>query len=151
MATRSTYSDILPVRLLQAQTISSSALNTGDVDTQGFDSVQIVVDFGDIAEMGASPEGAAQIAVLLEHANDDGTGSAGTYAAVATGDVDSDGAHTVASGVVTTPTSDLVPVRFSYIGSGRFVRVTLTPTSLATGGPVGIWALKGHAHRTPVS
>jgi len=151
MATRSTYSDILPVRLLQAQTISSSALNTGDVDTQSFDSMQIVVDFGDIAEMGASPEGAAQIAVLLEHANDDGTGSAGTYTAVAASDVDSDGAHTVSAGVVTTPTSDLVPVRFNYIGSRRFIRVTLTPTGLTSGGPVGVWALKGHAHQTPVS
>jgi len=151
MTTRSTYSDVLPVRLLQAQTISSSALNTGDVDTQSFDSVQVMVDFGDIAEMGASPEGAAQIAVLLEHADDDGTGAAGAYAAVASTDVDTDGALTVSSGVVSTPTTDTALVRFSYIGSKRFVRVTLTPTGLSTGGPVGVWALKGHAHRTPVA
>ena len=151
MATRSTYSDILPVRLLQAQTISSAALNTGDIDTQGFESFQVMVDFGDIAEMGASPEGAAQIAVLLEHADDDGTGSPGAYANAAAGDVDSDGAHTMISGVVTTPTSDLAPVRFSYIGARRFIRVTLTPTGLTTGGPVGVWALKGHAHRAPVA
>ena len=151
MATRSTYSDILPVRLLQAQTISAAALNTGDVDTQSFDSVQVMVDFGEIAEMGASPEGAAQIAIKLEHADDDGTGAAGAYANVAVSDVDSDGTHTVVAGVVTTPTSDLAPVRFSYIGSRRFIRVTLTPTGLATGGPVGVWALKSHAHQTPVA
>ncbi len=151
MATRSTYSDVLPVRLLQAQTILSSALNTGDVDTRGFESIQVMVDFGDIAEMGASPEGAAQIAVLLEHADDDGTGSAGSYANVAASDVDSDGAHTVSAGVVTMSTSDLAPVRFSYVGDRRFIRVTLTPTGLTSGGPVGVWALKGHAHRTPVS
>ena len=151
MATRSTYSDALPVRMLQAQTITGSALNTGDVDTQGFDSVQIFVDFGDIAEMGASPEGGAQIAILLEHADDDGTGSAGTYAAVADTDFDTNGALTPSSGVISTPTSDLVLVRFSYIGSKRFIRVTLTPTGLSTGGPVGVWGVKGHGHLTPVS
>ncbi len=151
MATRSTYADVLPVRLLQAQTITGSALNTGDVDLQGFDSIQFFVDFGDIAEMGASPEGGAQIEIKVEDADDDGTGSAGAYGNADSVDIDSNGDLTVSSGVVSNPTSDAALVRFSYIGSKRFVRVTLTPTGLSTGGPVGIWAMKAHPHRAPVS
>lgn len=151
MPERSTYSGLLPVRLLQAQTITGSALNTGDVDLKGYDSIQVMVDFGDIAEMGASPEGGAQIAILLEHANDDGTGSAGTYANAETIDIDSNNTYTVASGVVTTPVDDRNVIRFSYLGSRRFIRVTLTPTGLSTGGAVGVWGLKSHAHIEPVS
>ena len=110
MATRSIHDTVRAKRVLQMQTISGSALNSGDVDTRGFESVMFLVDFGDIVEMGASPIGAAQIAIKLEHADDDGSGSPGSYAAVATGDVDG---HTPDSqGVVATPTSDLDEVTF---------------------------------------
>jgi hypothetical protein len=38
-----------------------------------------------------------------------------------------------------------------YVGSRRFVRVTLTPSGLGSGGPVGIVLIQGHAHLTPVT
>ena len=50
MATRSIHDTIRYRRELQIATITGSALNTGDVDTQGFDSVMFVVDFGDDRE-----------------------------------------------------------------------------------------------------
>lgn len=149
MATRSIHDTLRAKRVLQMQTISAAALNSGDVDTRGFESAMFLVDFGNIDEMGASPQGAAQIAIKLEHADDDGSGNPGSYAAAAAGDVD--GLTPDAQGVVATPTSDLNEVTFGYIGSKRFLRVTLTPTGLANGGPVGVWMLNSHAHLSPVT
>ena len=149
MATRDNYSNVLPVRALQMQTITGSALNTGDVDTQGFDSAQFVVDYGDIDELGASPVGAAKIDIKLEHAADDGTGAAGAYSEVTL--VEVIGPTSVTAGVVATVTTDTALSRFGYRGGKRFVRVTLTPTGLTNGGPVGVWLLKAHAHQAPVN
>lgn len=143
------HNNVLPVRALQAQTISGSALATGDLDLQGFQSAAVVVDFGDIDEMGASPVGGAQIAIKLEHADDDGTGSAGVYANVALADVL--GPTSVSAGVVSTVTTDAALVRFGYVGGKRFIKVTLTPTGLTNGGPVVVSLLKGHPRHGPVS
>lgn len=145
---RDLYNNVLPVRALQIQTIAAGALNTGDVDLQGFESAQLVVEFGDIDEMGASPVGGAQIDVKLEHADDDGTGSAGAYADVVLSDVV--GPASVAAGVVASPTTDTALVRFGYVGGKRFIRVTLTPSGLSNGGPVGVLVLQGHPHHAPV-
>lgn len=143
------HNNIDVVRAIQAQTITGSALVSGDLDLQNCAACKLVVDFGDIAEMGASPEGAAQIAIKLEHADDDGTGAAGTYANVTANDVV--GPASVAAGVVSTPVSDLVPVEFGYVGMKRFIRVTLTPTGLATGGPVVVHLLKGMLKDKPAT
>ena len=142
------YNNVLPTRALQIQTITGSPLNTGDVDLAGYYSAQVVVDFGDIDEMGTSPVGSAKIDIKLEHADDDGTGAAGAYANVAAADIDG---LTPSSGVVATVTTDANEVVFGYVGSRRFVRVTLTPTALTIGGPVGVWAMDGHAHLAPVT
>ncbi len=148
MATRSIHDTVRFKRVLQVQTISGSAINTGDVDTRGFDSVMFGVDFGDIDEMGSSPVGGAKIDILVEHAADDGTGAADTYANVGTDDIDG---LTPSSGIVASPTTDANEVTFGYLGSKRFVRVTLTPTGLTNGGPAGVWMINGHAHLTPVT
>lgn len=148
MATRSIHDTIRVSRVLQAQTISGSALNTGDIDTRGFDSVMFMVDFGDIDEMGASPVGGAKIDILVEHADDDGTGSAGIYSNVAANDIDG---LAPSNGIVASPTTDANEITFGYVGSKRFVKITLTPTGLTNGGPIGVWLVNGHAHLTPVT
>ena len=142
------YHNVLPTRALQIQTITSSALNTGDVDLAGYYAAQVVVDFGDIDEMGASPVGAAKIDIKLEHADDDGTGAAGAYANVALADVI--GPTSVSSGVVASPTTDAAVARFGYVGGKRFIKVTLTPTGLTNGGPVGVWVEKSRPRHAPV-
>jgi len=141
------YHNVLPTRALTIQTITDTALVSGDIDLKGFEAVQVLVDFGDIAEMGASPVGNAAIAVKLEHADDDGSGAPAAYAEVS--DADVVGPAGVSAGVVATTSSDLVPIRFGYVGGKRFIKVTLTPTDLATGGPVGIWVEKAHARHAP--
>lgn len=151
MTMRDLHSNVAPVQALAAQTINqgTGALVSSDVDLAGFNAAQIVVHYGAIDEMGASPQGAAQIAIKLEHADDDGTGSPDTYAPVTLADVT--GVASVAGGVVATVTSDLAPTGFGYLGDKRFVRVTLTPTGLTNGGPVGVIVNKGHPRHAPAA
>ena len=151
MTMRDLHSNLAPVQALAAQTINqgTGALTTGNVDLAGFNGVQVVVHYGNIDEMGASPQGGAQIAVKLEHADDDGTGSPGAYADVALADVV--GPASVTAGVVATVTSDLAATGVGYVGDKRFIRVTLTPTGLTNGGPAGVIVNKGHARHAPAS
>ena len=80
MATRSIHDTIRFSRVLRIVTINSAGspneFSSGDVDLRGFDSAMFGVDFGDIDEMGASPVGAASVDVRVEHAADDGSGTA---------------------------------------------------------------------------
>ncbi len=142
-------SNLAPVQALVAQTINqaSGALVSGDVDLAGFNAAQIVVHFGDIVEMGVPPIGSAQIAVKLEHADDDGSGVPGTYANVT--DADVSGVSGIAAGIVASPTNDLVPVTLGYLGGKRFIRATLTPTALTVGGPAGVIVNRGHPRHAP--
>lgn len=144
-------SNVAPVQALVAGTINqgTGALVSGNVDLAGFNAAQIVVHFGVITEMGASPTGAARIDVKLEHADDDGTGAPAAYAEVT--DADVTGTAGVAAGVIATPSSDLAPVTAGYVGDKRFIRATLTPTGLTVGGPVGVIVNKGHPRHAPAA
>ena len=144
---RDLYSRTLAAQSLRPVAITSSAKDSGNVDLFGFEGALVVVSFGDIDEMGASPVGGAQIAVKAEHADDDGTGSAGSYTNAAAADIVG---LTPSSGIVATVTTDVSPVQFSYVGGKRFLKVTLTPTSLTNGGPVAITIVKnGARHQSP--
>ena len=153
MATRSIHDTVRFSRVLRIVTINSAGspneFTTGDIDTRGYDSAMFGVDFGDIDEMGGSPVGAASVDVRVEHAADDGSGAAGTYAVVAAADID--GLTPDSAGIVASPTTDASEVTWGYIGSKRFVRVTLIANNLPNGGPAGIWLIQGHAHQSPVT
>ncbi len=144
-------SNLTPVQALPAQTINQAggALVSGTVDLAGFNAAQIVVHYGNIDEMGASPQGAAQIAVKLEHADDNGSGAPGAFVEATGADVTGVGA--VAAGVVATAISDLAPTTAGYVGDRRFLRATLTPTGLTNGGPVGVLVVKGHPRHAPAA
>ena len=146
---RDLHNNLVPTRAIQVQTITGSALVSGNLDLAGFEAAEVMIDFGDIDEMGSSPQGGAQIAIKLEHADDDGSGSPGSYAEVALTDVL--GPSAVASGVVSTVTNDATLVRFGYVGGKRFLRLTLTPSGLTNGGPVGGWLLNGRPRHAPAS
>ena len=53
--------------------------------------------------------------------------------------------------MVATATSDLAPTSVGYVGDKRFIRVTLTPTGLTNGGPVGVIVNKGHPRHAPAN
>jgi hypothetical protein len=150
MTTRSTHDKLGAIRAVRPQVITQGggAIVGAEVDMRGFDSCQFVCDFGDIDEIGASPVGTAQLALLFETAPDDGTGSAGAFVAVADAEIDTD--ETVGSGIIAI-TTDTAIVRAGIIANDRFARLTMTPTGLTNGGPVAAVAVMGHAHLTPTS
>ena len=151
MTMRDLHNNVAPAQALPAQTINqgTGALNTGTVDLSGFNGAQVVVHYGEIVEMGASPIGGAQIAIKLEHADDDGSGAPAAFTDATAADVT--GVAAVTAGVVATATSDLVPTSFGYVGDKLYIRVTLTPTGLTSGGPVGVIVNKGYPRHAPAA
>jgi hypothetical protein len=151
MTMRDLHYNVAPVQALPAQTITQAigALNTGAVDLGGFSGAQVVVHYGEITEMGASPVGGAQIAIKMEHADDNGSGAPGPFTQATAADVT--GVASVTAGVVATATSDLVPTSFGYVGDKRYIRVTLAPTGLTAGGPVGVIVNKGYPRHAPAA
>jgi hypothetical protein len=150
MTTRSIHDTVRVSQPGFIQTISSSNIAFAGIDTRAFDAALFAIVFGDIDEMGGSPVGAAQIDLHVEHAPDDGSGSPGSYSDVTAADIDGDDIS-VTSGIIASLTDDRTAYSFGYIGSNRFVRVTLEPTGLTNGGPVGLVLVQGHGHLTPVS
>ena len=150
MTTRSIHDSVRVSQPGLIQTITSGNIAYADIDTRGFDSAMFAVVFGDIDEMGGSPLGGAKVDVHVEHAADDGSGAPGSYADVAAADVDGDDIS-VSSGIIASLTDDRTAYSFGYTGSKRFLRVTLEPTGLTNGGPVGLVLMQGHGHLTPVT
>ena len=146
MTMRDLFNAVLPERAIQIQTITDTALQSGDIDLGGFNAAEVFVDFGTVEGLSGSPSGV--VAVKLEHAEDGGGGTPGTYAEVAVTDVL--GPTSVAGGVVATVTAEGV-ARVGYLGGRRFLRVTLTPTGLGSGGPAGAWVLNGRPRHGPVA
>lgn len=146
-------SKLLGVLGLAPVVVQGSAINTGDIDLQGFDSALILVLAGIITEINTpSSPLLGTITFQLEHAPDDGTGAAGTYTDVV--DADVVGATGLSSGVFLTFTEgtaadDVSVNQIAYIGGKRFIRVTATPTDIGTGGPIAIPVIKGNAAHAP--
>ena len=144
MSMRDLNSNISVVTGLVPQTITSAggAKNTGDIDLQGFNSAAIICAFGASGDVLSST---VFQQVKLEHADDNGAGAPGTYAAVTVKDVDIKG---TLSGVpqVTAPdaSGNIVLVdaaaeasntyQFGYVGNKRFIRATTTPSAGNTSG-----------------
>ncbi|MEE8535429.1 MAG: hypothetical protein V3S45_05230 [Kiloniellales bacterium] len=142
MTMRDLHNNTAVVRAVRPQTITSSNIASSGIDLQGFNAAEIVVEFGDIDEMGGSPVGAAKVDTQLEHSDDDVT-----YADVALADVI--GPASVSAGIVSSVTTDADPVEVGYIGEKRYIRVTLKPTGLTNGGPIAALVIKGHPRHAP--
>ena len=138
-------SGIVPQTL--AQTASPDGLQSIDIDLLNFSSAEAVAYLGDIDEMGTSPVGDAKVQMILDHADDDGTGSPGTFANVVLADVL--GPAAVSGGIVATATTDNTFLEIGYVGGKRWLRATLVPTSLVNGGPVAAWVVRGRPRHAP--
>lgn len=150
MTTRDNYDSALYEQVLKPQTIQASALNSGNIDNQGYESLTVAILLGDVADaLPGSPAG--KIELKVEHAADNGSGAPGTYADC----IDSEviGFTGLTTGIfqtIDTDTEDNRRYAIGYRGDKRFVRVTATPTNIATGGPIAMLAVKGHPHTGPV-
>ncbi len=142
MTMRDLHNTTTVVRAVRPQTITSSNIASSGIDLQGFNAAEIVVEFGDIDEMGGSPVGAAKVDVQLEDSDDNSTFADVTL-------VDVIGPSSVTSGIVATTTTDANPLEVGYVGDKRYIRVTLKPTGLTNGGPITAFVIKGHPRHAP--
>ena len=134
-------------QLLMPQTITSSALNTGTVDTQGADIQSVVVLVGNIND---TLSGSVRVDLSIEHADDDGTGNPASFAACDDDDVLNFSGLT--SGIfASVNATGLKEKRYviDYVGGLRFVKVIATPTGLTNGGPIAMLGLQGNLHELP--
>lgn len=135
-------------QVLDPQTIQGSALDSGDIDAQGFETLAVAVLVG---EIGDTLDASNRIDLSIEHADDDGTGSPGSYAACTDADVlNASGLSTGIFKAVDAAGDESARHVIGYRGGKRFVKVTATPVSLATGGAIAMLALKGGASGAPV-
>lgn len=130
-------------------TFALGAQNTGNVNLQGFDGALVELNLG-AKHASDTFNSTNKITFLVEHADDDGTGSPGAYASVAAADVIG---VTPSSGVVHTV--DAVGklaqiVQFGYVGNKMFLKVTATPAgTIANGLPLAVTVIKGYPRRVP--
>lgn len=88
--------------------------------------------------------------LTMTHADDNGSGAAGTYANVASSDVQG---VTPSSGVVVTlsdPAHDATLYKIGYVGGKRFVKLLITEIGTTTGMPQALLVLKGHLRDAPI-
>lgn len=138
MATQDLTSKLKVVNALSPQNITSNTTVDGnDIDTQGYESINFSILTGTITD--------GDYAVEIEEADDDGSGSPDTYAAVA--DDDLIGLETNVG--FSDDTDDDKASKIGYIGGKRHVRINVTSTNVTSGGFVGASAELGHAHESP--
>ena len=136
---------VAPVLVLDATTPADA-----EIDLQGFNSAEIELSIGlKSADTGT-------ITLSLQHADDDGTGAADTYANVAA--VDMLGV-TPSSGVIHTIDCDgdagdetSTVVRYGYVGGKRFLKTIVAEAGAnANGVIIGVNVVKGHPLDGPTS
>ncbi len=139
------HSNIKPVAVLHPVVVSATG-NSGDIDLKGFNSAELIIDAG--VDAGSGLSASHKLVFTLQHADDDGTGAAGSYADVAAGDVLG---VTPSSGVVLTIDStdeDDTLYRIGYVGGKRFIKLTWTETGTVSM-PMSVTLIKGHPHDAP--
>ena len=149
MSLHDLVNNIAVEQCLAPQTIQGAALNSGNIDTRGYGAVAVVLAVGNIVD---TLDSTHRIDVKIEHAEDDGTGAPAAYAACTDEDVLN--ASGLTSGQflsVDAAGKESKRHVIGYRGGKRFIKVTATPVSLSTGGPVAMMTLKGAPAFAPVT
>lgn len=134
---------VKPILVLDATVPAAVA-----VDLQGYNSAEVELS------VGLKSVDTGTITLKLEHADDDGTGAAGSYANVAAADVLG---VTPSSGIIKTIDCDTDAdtsnvFRYGYIGGKRFIKLTLAENDdNANGVILGVNVVKGHPLDGPTS
>lgn len=146
---RDIISNVKVLEALAPQVIAADA--NAAVDRLGFDSLMFVVDVGASGDTLATD---VKFDLYLEHADDNGSGSAGTYAGV-TGTYDAQGLAVDEDGKFATIDGEADAgqmYRIGYVGDKRHVRVRVDATGTHENGtPMSVMAVMGNADRLPVS
>ena len=119
---------------------NGSAPTAVEVDLAGCNAAVFLISTG---VEGSSLSGSNYWTWTMEHADDDGTGVAGSYANVAAADVQG---VTPSSGVVLTIDADAETpqiTKIGYVGGKRFVKITTAETGTAPDLPQEVIVVKG--------
>ncbi|MFH0894763.1 MAG: hypothetical protein V2A54_10030 [Bacteroidota bacterium] len=140
------YNHLVPVQaVVPVKVLDATVPTTVEIDLAKFNAALIVISCGAKA---AGDTGT--IDVTLTHADDDGTGAAGAYAAAAAADVLG---VTPTAGVILNLAAGAVAAavyRIGYVGGKRFIKAAVTETgSNATGTMMSITVIKGHGSDVP--
>lgn len=140
--------NIAVTQTLAPQTIQAAALNSGAIDMQGVETLAVTVLVG---AMGETLDADNRIDLKIEHADDDGTGAPAAFENCTAADVH--GVDGITAGVFASIDDNAKAGNrhmVEYRGGKRFVKVTATPVSLETGGPLAMIALQGNPAQAPV-
>lgn len=139
------YSKIKPVMVFAPVLVVDNTVPAAtEVDLKGFNSAVIEISN---AEKPVGDTGT--ITIALSHADDDGTGVAGSYSNCAIADVNvPTTTTTITSGVIFTLATALqaaAVTTIGYVGGKRFIKLTTAEAnSNATGTIIGVNVIKGH-------
>ena len=136
------YNKLTPV-VVMAPIAVTAHTSDEDIDLAGYNSclINAITGAGDIADPNT-------MTFRISHADDDGTGSSGSYAYVT--DDDLVGAGAVTDGVPATPVINAIDSAFSlgYVGGKRFLKIELREAA-ATNAIIGLFITKGHPLDSP--
>jgi hypothetical protein len=142
------YSKITPVAAIApVNVLDATVPTTLEIDLKGYNSAAVIISHG--AKVGGDT---GTIVFTMTHADDDGTGVAGSYAAVAAADVLG---VTPTAGVILTLAGGAVAAaiqKFGYVGGKRFIKIATTEADAnATGTICDIIVLKGDPENAPAA
>lgn len=138
---RDLMNDIHPKVSITPRVIVDNTAAVGEnIDGQGYDSVTHVIATGTLADADATFE------TLLEHADDNGAGAPGVYAAVP--DAELVGTEVLAG---FTFAADIACRKLGYVGGKRWTRLTVTPVNNLANAPLAAVAILGHPSVKPTA
>lgn len=111
-----------------------------NIDRTGHDSLTFAIATGTLADADAT------FATLVEHADDNGSGAPGSYAAVA--DEELVGTEALAGFDFSADTKCR---KIGYIGGKKWVRLTVTPSANTGNAPIAAVAILGHPNVKPTA
>ncbi|MEZ0260281.1 MAG: hypothetical protein ACAH80_04685 [Alphaproteobacteria bacterium] len=131
-------------QVLAPQVIQAAALDSGNIDMQGHEILAVAVLVGNIVD---TLDADNRIDVKIEHAD-------ATDAYTACTDEDVLNFTGLSSGTflaIDAAGKESKRHVIGYRGGKRYVKVTATPVSMSTGGPIAMVAIKGNASAAPVT
>ena len=133
---RDLHNNIAPAVAFDTAAISSNTTTAGNIiDRQGYEAVEFILLSGTLTDGTYTP--------LIEHGD---AANLSDAAAVA----DSELLGTEADAAFAATEDDAVK-RVGYIGSKRYVRLSIVSASTTSGGTMSAIAVKGRAHTNPIA
>lgn len=136
MPNREQKSNLNSVNAFDIQAITTDTTTVGEIiDLQGFDSVTLALQSGTLTDGTFTP--------LIEDGDDSGLSDAAAVDDLFLTNTEADTAFVAAD--------DNVVKTIGYVGSKRFLRLSIVSASTSSGGTIGATAIRANAAQLPVA